>query len=313
VGQLAPEIVVVDSVQALSNPEVTSSPGSVGQVRDCSLVLAALAKSANFALILVGHVTKDGGLAGPRALEHLVDTVLSFEGDRYLSLRALRAIKHRFGPTGEMGLFEMGESGLSPVADPSALFLGDRLAGSSGSAVTVTMEGYRPVLVEVQALVGRQSTLPRRLVTGASLSRVAFLVAVLDRRAGVRVDGRDTYVSVAGGARVSEPAADLAICLAIASSVCGQPVPPDVVCLGEIGLGGELRRVGSMSKRLAEARRLGFSRALVPGSDAAAGNLVATTLRRALSLAFGGDVTSGRVPAVRTRRPRLSVLGANSS
>jgi len=279
IAQLVPDVVVVDSIQALTNPELASPAGSVGQVRECALALASLAKVSGFALVLVGHVTKDGALAGPRALEHLVDTVLNFEGDRYLSLRSLRAVKHRFGPTGETGLFEMGERGLTGVQDPSALFLGDRLAGSSGSAVAVSMEGYRPVLVEVQALVGRPSTLPRRVVTGADPGRVGFLVPVLDQRAGATVGGSDIYVSVAGGARVTEPAADLAICLALASSCWGRPVPPDLVAVGEVGLGGEIRRVGAMAKRLAEAKRLGFERALC--------HSVAPTLRRALSLAFG--------------------------
>jgi len=264
VADLAPDVVVVDSIQAIGDPDLGSTAGSLAQVRGCAHSLVCLAKERGVAIVLVGHVTKDGALAGPRALEHLVDTVLSFEGDRYLSLRALRAVKHRFGPTGETGLFEMGEGGLSGVSDPSSLFLGDRLVGAAGSAVTVPVEGYRPLLVEVQALVGRSSQVPRRFVTGLDAGRVGFLVAVLDRRAGIPVGDCDVYVSVTGGARACEPAADLAVCLALASSLSGAPVSGDIVALGEVGLGGEVRRVAGTAKRLAEARRLGFRRALVP-------------------------------------------------
>jgi DNA repair protein RadA/Sms len=302
IGNLAPDVVVVDSIQAISDPEIGSPAGSMAQVAGCANSLVALAKAVSAALVLVGHVTKDGALAGPRALEHLVDTVLSFEGDRYLSLRAVRAVKHRFGPTGETGLFEMGEAGLRGVPDPSSFFLGDRLVGASGSSVTVPMEGYRPLLVEVQALVGRSTAVPRRFVTGLDPGRVGFLVAVLDKRAGVLVGDCDVYVSVTGGARACEPAADLAVCLALASSVFTKPVGPDMVAIGEVGLGGELRRVSGMAKRLTEAGRLGFHRALVPASPksqpeppqtrAAPGpvlrELPASTLSEALSLAFGG-------------------------
>ncbi len=302
VANLAPDVVVVDSIQAISDPEIGSPAGSLAQVAACANSLVVLAKGVGTALVLVGHVTKDGALAGPRALEHLVDTVLSFEGDRYLSLRAVRAVKHRFGPTGETGLFEMGEAGLTGVPDPSSLFLGDRLVGSPGSAVTVPMEGYRPLLVEVQALVGRSSPVPRRFVTGLDPGRVGFLVAVLDKRAGVPVGDCDVYVSVTGGARACEPAADLAVCLALASSVWEKPVGPDMVAIGEVGLGGEVRRVSGMAKRLAEAGRLGFHRALVPAPPKGPSDqhqsraaprtlpreLPAATLAEALSVAFGG-------------------------
>ncbi len=291
VARLQPEVVVVDSVQAISDPDVTGGAGSVAQVRECAQSLVTMAKASGAALVLVGHVTKEGSLAGPRTLEHLVDTVLSFEGDRYLALRALRAVKHRFGPTGETGLFEMGERGLVGVADPSALFLGDRREGSAGSTVTVPVEGYRPLVVEVQALVGRSSQVPRRFVTGLDSGRVGFLVAVLDRRAGVALGDCDVYVSVTGGARACEPAADLAICLALASSLVGSPVRSDLVAIGEVGLGGELRRVGSMPKRLAEAGRLGFKSALVPAPAAAGAArgvdvVPARSLREALGAAF---------------------------
>jgi len=308
VADLAPDIVVVDSIQAVSDPELGSPAGSLAQVRACAQRLVAFAKVTGPALVLVGHVTKEGALAGPRTLEHLVDTVLSFEGDRYLALRALRAMKHRFGPTGETGLFEMGEKGLVGVADPSSLFLGDRLLGAPGSAVTVPIEGYRPLLVEVQALVGRSSAVPRRFVTGLDPGRVGFLVAVLDRRAGVPVGDRDVYVSVAGGARACEPAADLAVCLALASSMSGVALRCDMLALGEVGLGGELRRVSGMTKRLAEAKRLGFRHALVPGpgggracgaprelgGDDTLRQLPGTTLSEALSLAFGDHLVARR-------------------
>lgn len=313
IATLQPDVVVVDSVQAVGDPQLASAPGSLAQVRAAAQRLVSVAKQAGVAIVLVGHVTKEGCLAGPRTLEHLVDTVLSFEGDRYLALRALRAVKHRFGPTGETGLFEMGEHGLSGVADPSSLFLGDRLPGSAGSAVTVPLEGYRPLLVEVQALVGRSSQVPRRSVTGLDPGRVGFLVAVLERRAGVALGDRDIYVSVAGGARACEPAADLAVCLALASSLSNKPLPSDLVAIGEVGLGGEVRRVSAMAKRLAEAKRLGFAMGVVPaagelqeraanrapasrpavlsqsGRSGCAGlaELHAATLSQALALAFG--------------------------
>lgn len=309
VASLAPDMVVVDSVQAISDTEVPSPAGSLAQVRACSHGLVALARASGAALVLVGHVTKDGALAGPRALEHLVDTVLSFEGDRYSSLRVLRAVKHRFGATGETGLFEMGEKGLTGVPDPSIFFLGDRLVGAPGSALTVPLEGYRPLVVEVQALVGRSSPVPRRFVTGLDAGRVGFLVAVLEKRAGVPVGDCDVYVSVAGGARACEPAADLAVCLALASSLSGKPLPAQMVALGEVGLGGELRRVNGMAKRLAEARRLGFDDALVPASaerlaarleaEVVRGRhreLAASTLRQALSLALGEGLERRQPP-----------------
>ncbi|MGC8627786.1 MAG: DNA repair protein RadA [Acidimicrobiales bacterium] len=263
---VSPHVVVVDSVQAVRDPGIEPPPGSLAQVRGCAQSLVARAKATGAALVLVGHVTKEGTLAGPRALEHLVDTVLTFEGDRYSTLRTLRAVKHRFGPTGETGLFEMGENGLTSVADPSALFLEDRLEGAPGSAVAVTLEGHRPLLVEVQALVGRATTLPRRSVTGLDPGRVALLLAVLDRRAGLRVSDREVHVSVAGGARAGEPAADLPLCLALASSALGAPLPADMVAIGEVGLGGELRQARGVARRLAEAARLGFRWALVSAS-----------------------------------------------
>lgn len=314
---VSPEVVVVDSVQALSDPEGELAAGSPAQVRACAERLVRLAKLAGPALVMVGHVTKDGTLAGPRALEHLVDTVLSFEGDRYSTLRVLRSLKHRYGPTGEAGLFEMGESGLSEVADPSSLFIGDRIAGTPGSAVAVLVEGHRPLLVEVQALVGRFSPFRRRYVTGLDAARVGFLVAVLDRHAGLVVGDQDVYVSVAGGAKASEPAADLAACLAIASCLLRRPVPAGLAAVGEVGLGGEVRRVGAMPKRLDEAGRLGFSEALVPAQASEAGAAPAlhqrpvATVGEAVTVALGPYSVGG--PAGAGKRAGLRTVDAQPS
>lgn len=291
VSELRPDVLVVDSIQAVSDPDLNGPAGSLAQVRDCAQALVDLTKRVGVATVLVGHVTKDGALAGPRALEHLVDTVLGFEGDRYLALRALRSVKHRFGPTGETGLFEMGEQGLGGVTDPSSLFLADRQLGYPGSVVTVPIEGHRPLLVEVQALVGAPSKLPRRSVTGADASRVNFLLAVLEQRTPVKLGARDVYVSVTGGARASEPAADLAICAALASCAVNRPVRSEIVAMGEVGLGGELRRVGALPKRLREAQRMGFAEAVVPlanGGEGPTGLLLApaATLWDALRLLF---------------------------
>ena len=262
-----PEVVVIDSIQTMTDPELQSAPGSVTQVRECAHALVRVAKDHGIAVLLVGHVTKDGSLAGPRVLEHVVDTVLSFEGDRHHALRLLRAVKHRFGATGELGLFEMVEQGLVAVADPSALFLGDRRSGLAGSVVVPAMEGARPLLVEVQALVARtESAMPRRNVQGLDGSRLALLLAVLDRRLGVDLGGCDVFSSVVGGVRITEPAADLSVALALLSSWSDVPLPEDLVAVGEIGLGGEVRQVGHGAQRLSEAKRLGFTTALVPQS-----------------------------------------------
>jgi len=271
-----PVVCVVDSVQAIADPAVASAPGAVGQVRACAGALTVAAKALGTAIVLVGHVTKDGTLAGPRVLEHVVDTVLSFEGDRHHSVRLLRALKHRFGATGEVGIFDMTDAGMVAVADPSALFLGD-LGGRDrcpvpGSAVVATVEGRRPLLVEVQALVGGRSG-PRRATQGVDASRLALLLAVLERRVGVALGDSDVFVSAVGGARLTEPAADLGVALAILSAATGHPVPPGTVAAAEVGLGGELRPVAHLQWRLAEAARLGFRRALVATAGAPAGEL----------------------------------------
>ena len=274
VDALAPAVVVVDSIQTVFDPDLGSAPGTVGQVRGCAQRLVGEAKARGVSVVLVGHVTKDGSLAGPRVLEHLVDTVLAFEGDRHHALRMLRAVKHRFGSTHELGLFEMGEAGLVGVPDPSALFLADRQPGVPGSVVAPVLDGWRPLLVEVQALVVPSTApAPRRTAQGLDGGRLAQVLAVLERHAGLDVGRAEVHVAVTGGVRVGEPGADLAVALAVASSATGRPLPADLVTCGEVGLGGELRQVQRTERRLSEAARLGFGRALVPRSapDAPAG------------------------------------------
>ncbi len=263
--EVKPSVLVVDSIQTMTHPDMSSSAGSVGQVRESAARLVAEAKGRGVAVLLVGHVTKDGGLAGPRVLEHVVDTVVSFEGERHHALRLLRAVKHRFGSTDELGLFEMTDAGLTGLPDPSALFLGDRRTGVSGSVVVATIEGHRPLLVELQALVtpgGAGS--PRRSAQGVDHGRLAFLLAVLEKRAELDLRQQDVYALAVGGVKVVEPAADLALAVAVASSLKDRPVGAQVVCVGEVGLGGELRQVSQTNRRLAEAARLGFTTAIVP-------------------------------------------------
>ena len=288
--EVRPSAVVVDSIQTVVDPELGSPPGSVTQVRECAHRLVQEAKRRGIAVLLVGHVTKEGGLAGPRVLEHVVDTVLAFEGDRHHALRLLRAVKHRFGSTNELGLFEMTEAGLIGVPDPSGLFLADRRLGVPGSAVVPVIEGQRPLLVEVQALVATSTlALPRRSAQGLDHGRLALLTAVLEQRAGLAVGGMDVYVSAVGGVRLAEPGSDLGVCLAMVSSLVGVPVPADLVACGEVGLSGELRQAAQTPRRLGEAARLGFARAIVPASatNGVEGVIVqrAGTLVEALALA----------------------------
>ena len=265
VDAVNPAVLVIDSIQTIADPALASAPGSVGQVRECANALVRLAKDRGITVLLIGHVTKEGTLAGPRALEHVVDTVLSFEGDRHHALRLLRASKHRFGATGELGLFEMHEEGLRGVADPGALFLGDRSHGASGSIVACAMEGQRPLMVELQALVSTSPlAMPRRNVQGVDTNRVALLLAVLEQRAQLKLAFCDVFASAVGGVRVTEPAGDLALALALASALGEQPLPHDLVAVGEVGLAGEIRSVVHLERRLAEAARLGFSTAVVP-------------------------------------------------
>ncbi|MCU1430628.1 MAG: repair protein RadA [Actinomycetia bacterium] len=266
-GTVRPDVLAIDSVQTLHDPDSAGAAGSVTQVRDGAARVVRYAKEHNLATLLVGHVTKDGALAGPRALEHVVDTVLSFDGDRHHALRMLRATKHRFGPTDELGVLEMAEQGLRGVPDASAMFLADRQPGACGSVIAPVMDGNRPLLVELQALVSpTKAPLPRRVAHALDNSRVSMLTAVLQRWASVQLADNDVYTSVAGGARVAEPGADLALALAIAAAANNRAVPGDTVVLGEVGLGGEVRQVAHAPRRLAEAARLGFTRAVVPQS-----------------------------------------------
>ncbi len=305
VEDIDPDVLVVDSIQAVHDPALGSAPGSVGQVRACAHQLVQVAKARNMATILVGHVTKDGGLAGPRVLEHVVDTVLAFEGDRHHALRLLRAAKHRFGSTQQLGLFEMGEAGLQSVPDPSRLFLADRRRGVPGSVVVPTIEGHRPLLLEVQALVASSSLpAPRRSAQGLDGGRLALLLAVLERRAGLTaLVSADVYASAVGGVKVVEPGADLGIALAVVSALTDHPLPAGLVACGEVGLAGELRQVGQTDRRLAEAARLGFTHAVVPRSapDPPAGIAVvrASTLAEAIGeLGFPGQVASPTLRSV---------------
>jgi len=262
-----PALVVVDSIQAVADPNTAGLPGGVPQVRACAEYLVRLAKRHEVAFVLVGHVTKDGALAGPRVLEHLVDTVMTVEGDRHHALRLVRATKHRFGPTGELGLFAMGDAGLAAVTDPHRLLLGDRRPGTPGSAVLAAMEGQRALLVEIQALwapASSDSAPPRRSAQGVDAGRLALLLAVLEQHAGMVLGRTDVFASAVGGIRVTEPAADLALVLAVASAVTQTALAPDVVAFGEVGLGGEIRRVPQAERRLSEAARIGFRRAFVP-------------------------------------------------
>jgi DNA repair protein RadA/Sms len=298
--EVRPSLLVVDSVQTLVDPALASAPGSVAQVRACAHRLVAEAKARALAVVLVGHVTKDGALAGPRVLEHVVDTVLAFEGDRHHALRLLRATKHRFGGTGELGLFEMTGTGLLGVPDASGLFLADRRPGVPGSVVVSTLEGNRPLLVELQALVVESSLAqPRRSAQGIDSGRLSLLLAVLDKVVGLPLGKADVFALAVGGARVTEPAADLGVALAVASSFCARPVDAEVVAVGEVGLGGELRQVAGAARRLAEAARLGFRRAIVPASAPAVPPgmtaLRAGTVAEALALA-GVRVLPGQVP-----------------
>lgn len=263
--KLRPALVVVDSIQTVYRPEIPSAPGSVGQVRECAAALLQLAKSEGVAVLLVGHVTKEGMLAGPKVLEHLVDTVLYFEGERHQSYRVLRATKNRFGSTNEIGVFEMRGSGLEEVPNPSAAFLSERPAGASGAAVVCTLEGSRPLLVEVQALVSPSAFgTPRRATSGVDYNRLLLLLAVLEKHAGLSFSQADVYANAAGGVRVEEPATDLGIALSLASSYRSTALDSRTVFCGELGLAGEVRPVPQLSRRLAEARKLGFVRALVP-------------------------------------------------
>ena len=269
---LQPDLVIVDSVQTIASGEVEGSAGGVSQVREVASCLIREAKRRGTSVLLVGHVTKDGSIAGPRVLEHLVDVVVQFEGERHSRLRLVRAVKNRYGPTDEVGCFELSDAGITGLADPSGLFLSHRDIYVPGTCVTVTLEGRRPLVAEVQALVGRTGApSPRRTTSGMDSARVAMVSAVLDRRANIGVGTADCYVATVGGVRIAEPAADLAVALALAGSFADRSVPPLSVAVGEVGLAGEVRLVPGIPRRLAEAARLGFRRAFVPTGFAGRG------------------------------------------
>jgi DNA repair protein RadA/Sms len=265
VEQVNPSLLVLDSVQTVSRSDVDGAPGGVTQVREVAGALIRTAKERGMATVLVGHVTKDGSIAGPRVLEHLVDVVLQFEGERHSRLRLVRTVKNRYGPADEVGCFDLSDSGIVSVPDPTGLFVSRHLDAVPGTCVTVTLEGRRPLLAEVQALVSA-STLatPRRATSGLDSSRVAMILAVLERRGNLTLRNSDVYAATVGGARLVEPAGDLALLVAVASGVRDLPVPPGLVAIGEVGLAGEIRRVSGIQRRLAEAERMGFDRALVP-------------------------------------------------
>jgi DNA repair protein RadA/Sms len=265
IERLNPHLAVVDSIQSVYTEELTSAAGGVSQVKGCAATLLQLAKASGVPIFIVGHVTKAGAIAGPRVLEHIVDTVLYLEGDRFHAYRLLRSVKNRFGSTNEVGVFEMASQGLIEVTNPSEAFLAERLPTAAGSAIAVTMEGTRPLLVEIQALASTTSFgLPRRTANGVDFNRLLLLVAVLSKRVGLRLSDQDVFVNVVGGLRVNEPAADLAVAVAIASSFRDVPVAADLAVVGEIGLSGELRAVSQLSRRLSEAAKLGFRRCLLP-------------------------------------------------
>ena len=260
-----PEIVVIDSIQTMFHEEISSAPGSVSQVRESTNVLMQIAKGMGISIFIVGHVTKEGNVAGPRVLEHMVDTVLYFEGDRHASYRILRAVKNRFGSTNEIGVFEMRNTGLEEVKNPSEFMLNGRPEGSSGSVVACSMEGTRPILVEIQALVCQSNFgIPRRTAVGTDLNRVNLLMAVLERKAGIHLGASDAYVNIAGGMKMTEPALDLGIALALASSCKDIVIPDSVIAFGEIGLSGEVRAVSMSGQRVAEAKKLGFKTVILP-------------------------------------------------
>ena len=268
VNELQPDILIVDSIQTLYNGDLTTAPGSVGQVKDCTMALMQLAKGQGIAVFVIGHVNKEGSIAGPKVLEHMVDCVLYFEGEQNLAYRILRAAKNRFGATNEIGVFEMADTGLSEVPNPSEMLLSGRPEDTPGTCVTCVMEGVRPVLAEVQALLTPTSfNVPRRTSNGFDFNRANMLLAVLEKRGGLLVNSCDAYINVIGGLSLDEPAADLAMVMALASSFRDKPVPNDLVAIGEVGLTGELRAVNGLGQRLSEVRRIGFTKCLIPARN----------------------------------------------
>ena len=278
IEEVGPEVIIVDSIQTLTTSDLTGTAGSVGQVRECALRLATSAKSRGKPLFLIGHVTKEGSIAGPRVLEHMVDCVLWFEGERGQRLRVVRAVKNRFGPTDEVGVFDMTEKGMSGVNNPSEILLSERVIGVAGSVVSVVLEGRRPLLVEIQSLVvPSQLVVPRRVTTGVDLARIQMLVAVLTRRAGLHLETSDIYVNVTSGIRLADRGVDLAICLAVASAFLNKPLSGNIAAVGEVGLLGEVRKVGGLEKRGKEAKKLGYRVA-----SAESGKSVAAAIKKLL-------------------------------
>lgn len=296
IDEVQPKFVIVDSIQTVYHPNVTSAPGSVSQVRECSAEFMRIAKTKNIAIFLVGHVTKEGQIAGPRILEHMVDTVLYFEGERHHTYRILRSHKNRFGSTNEIAIFEMLQNGLKEVLNPSELFLQERSQGAPGSTVVASMEGTRPILVEIQALVTPSSfNYPKRMATGVDQNRISLLMAVLEKRMGMLLQAQDAYIKVAGGVKLDEPAIDLAILVSIVSSFRDIAAKPMDCYIGEVGLTGEVRRVSRIEQRVQEAAKLGFKRAIIPASNLGGWDassdievLGVETVNQALNLSFKG-------------------------
>lgn len=290
--EVQPQILVIDSIQTMYNPELQTAAGSVGQVRECTAKLLRFAKATGIAVIIIGHVTKDGNIAGPRLLEHMVDVVLQFEGDRSYSFRVLRALKNRFGSTSESGIFSMETSGLKEVANPAGLFLENRAENAPGSVVCSCMEGNRPIMVEVQALVAKTPYgMPRRTAVGFDYNRVNMLLAILERRLGMDFGNFDAYLNVVGGMKITEPSADLAAAAALVSSYRNKPVPHGVLAVGEVGLTGEIRRVAGTERRIRDAANLGFTKFVVPKGklnmeQKTSGIIQAATLEEALNAIF---------------------------
>lgn len=268
INKIEPKFLVIDSIQTTYHPELTSAPGSVAQVRECSAELLRIAKSQHITVFILGHVTKDGDLAGPRILEHIVDTVLYFENEKQQTYRILRAYKNRFGPTSEIGIFEMQSNGLCEVKNPSLLFISENSDNIAGNIISASVEGTRPLLIEIQSLVSRTNFgLPRRMVSGYDINRVIIIIAVLEKRIGIPLDNQDVFINVVGGIKIKETASDLAIACAIACANNGAVCPPKTIIFGEVGLAGEVRAVAQIKERLTEAEKLGFQKAIVPKSN----------------------------------------------
>ena len=294
IGKLKPALVIIDSIQVVFDPGISSSPGSVSQVRECAGILTQIAKTTGTTIFIIGHVTKEGTIAGPRVLEHIVDTVLYFEGDRFASHRILRAVKNRFGSTNEIGVFEMGSAGLAEVSNPSEIFLSERPGGVSGTVVVSVMEGTRPLLVEIQSLVSRSGFgYARRRAQGFDYNRLSLLIAVLEKRIGLGLETEDVFVNVAGGMNVEDPAADCAVCCAVNSALLDRPCAEDTLVLGEVGLAGEMRTISQCLPRIMEAEKLGFKQCILPrnnlkslgGKPGKIKLIPVSTLREALDIA----------------------------